>query len=204
MCFIPPLASAKVKLSQFTDVSARIGRQHLNDISSTFPVEIKSSDSFIAKDFPNVSGKIMAEHGQMIQELLKETDLKFLVSCNVDVEPNSQKSSRNIGQVPCTLDITLYGPIDLFEDIDTWFQGYETYLQDPQVCHMDVKYCNPHRLSSNDLESCPLLSEFISQTAKLIQLQDIGDRPDLLDALTSQMELEESPQPTVIYTTLQR
>ena len=140
----------------------------------------------------------------MIQGLLDEQTLDLHVSCTLDSEPAARKSSRSSVQLACVLDITVYGPLDLFEEIGTWFQEYEVYLQDPRVCHLDVRYSNPQRLSSDDLDSCPLLSEVVSQASRLVHLQDVMERPDLLDILSSHIELEETPQPAVIRTVLKR
>jgi hypothetical protein len=140
----------------------------------------------------------------MIQGLLDEQVLDLHVSCTLDGEPTTRKSSRSSAQLLCVLDITVYGPLELFEEIGNWFQEYEVYLQDPRVCHLDVRYCNPQRLSSDDLDSCPLVSEVISQTSRLVHLQDITERPDLLDILSSHIELDETPQPAVIRTVLKR
>lgn len=98
----------------------------------------------------------------------------------------------------------MYGDSDLFEQIGIWFQAYGVYLQDPRACHHDVKYWNPHRLSSDDFESCPLLSQVISHTLESFSFQGITEGPDLLDILSSNLELEEAQQPAAIQTILQR
>lgn len=151
-----------------------------------------------------MQGIILSEHGLMIQGLLDETALNLYTSCVPDGELSARKSSRSPGQFFCALDITVYGPMELFEQIGIYFQEYGTYLQDPQTCHMDVRYCNPHRLSSDDFNSCPMLSEFISQTNTSSYLHDITQGPDLLDILSSNADLEETPQPRAIRATLQR
>lgn len=189
---------------QITAISARCGRQNSCEISLPFPVQIDSFDRFSMKDRPEVHGRILPEHGQMIQGLLDEQALDLHVSCTLDSESSARKSSRNSVQLPCTLDITVYGPLELFEEIGSWFQEYEVYLQDPRVCHLNVKYSNPQRLSSDDLDSCPLVSEVVSQTSRLVHLQDIMERPDLLDILSSYVELEETPQPAAIRAVLKR
>jgi hypothetical protein len=140
----------------------------------------------------------------MIQGLLDEQALDLHVSCTLDGEPAARKSYRSSVQSPCVLEITLYGPLELFEEIGSWFQEYEVYLQDPRECHLDVRYCNPQRLSSDDLDSCPFVSESISQASKLVHLQGIAERPDLLDILSNHVDLKETEQPAVIRTALKR
>ncbi|RFU25005.1 hypothetical protein B7463_g11336, partial [Scytalidium lignicola] len=136
-------------------ISGRCEKQSLDEILSSFAVQLDSSDSFSAKDGPQM-------HGQ----------------------------------------ITVYGPLELFEEIGSWFQDYEVYLQDPRACHLDVRYCNPQKLSSDDLDSCQLLSQVISQIFMSAHLQDITQRPSLLDILSSNVDLEETSQPRAIRTTL--
>jgi hypothetical protein len=72
------------------------------------------------------------------------------------------------------------------------------------VGKQDVKYCNPHRLSVEDIGSCVLVSTCVSQNLKLSNLQDIGYRPDFLDILSSHADLEETSQPKAVRTSLQR
>jgi hypothetical protein len=140
----------------------------------------------------------------MIQGLLDEPTLTLHVSCI----PHDNSTTKKLGQIstlfPCDLEITVYGDSDLFEQIGIWFQAYGIYLQDPRACHHDVKYYNPHRLSSDDFGSCPLLSRVISHALKLSSFQGITEGPDLLAILNSNVELEESSQPKAIKTTLQR
>lgn len=121
--------------------------------------------------------------------------------CCFSNESNGCKSSSDYS---CSLDVTVYGSIEYFETIGSWFQDYEVYLQDPRTCDLDVKYCNPHRLSFEQLDDNPLLSEFVERTTSLIHLQAIGDRPDLLDILNSQNDLEETSQPAFIRSSLHR
>lgn len=103
-----------------------------------------------------------------------------------------------------TLEITVFGPWELFASIGLWFQEYDVYLQDPRTCQLDVKYCNPHKLASGDLKACPTLSEITSRKVGLGYMQDVTPRPDLLDLLNGQNDLEEAPTPSVILTHLHK
>lgn len=189
---------------QISGISGRCERPNSSEKLSPFSVTINSSETFSAVGDPRLKGRILSEHGQMVQGLLDESALTLHVSCI----PNDNNSRRKSGQIsapfPCDLEITVYGGPDLFEQIGVWFQAYGVYLQDPRVCHQDVRYCNPHRLSSDDLGSCPWLSHVISHALKLSSFQGIAEGPDLLDMLSSNVELEETPQPSSIQTALQR
>ncbi|KAH6867419.1 SNF2 family N-terminal domain-containing protein [Thelonectria olida] len=186
------------------EISARCGRPGSGEIPPPLQVQIESSDRFSAKDFPEVRGRIPTTHGQMIQGLLDEKSLRLHGLCTFQTEPAGQRPSRGYTQIPCMLEVTVYGPLELFDEIGSWFEEYDIFLQDPQVCYLDVKYCNPQRLSSDDLASCPLVSEVVARKSGLVHLQVITERPDLLDILDSNVDLEEAPQPPMIRTALKR
>lgn len=152
-----------------------------------------------------VSGRIPPEHGQMIQGLLDEASLDLEVSCSIIVPDGSAHSDRSIMQLSCSLEITLYGPFELFDDIGIWLEDYNVNLQDPiRLGKQNVKYCNPHRLSVEDIESCVLVSTCVSQNSRLSNLQVIEQRPEFLDILSSHADLEETSQPKAVRTSLQR
>lgn len=106
----------------------------------------------------------------------------------------------------CSLRLTIYGPAYLCDDVGSFFQDYDIYLQDPRGCEMDVRYCNPHRLSSIDLASCPMTSKLELQEVTLgaFNLEEAPRQLDLLAVLDSQEALQEAPQPDAIHTTLER
>lgn len=139
----------------------------------------------------------------MIQSLIDEPTVILHASCVIDDNFTMKKSSRKFELLPCGLEITVYGSFEIFDEIGDWFQGHDIYLQDPRSCHIEVKYCNPQRLSADDIHTCPPLSEVVPKRS-FINLQDISLRPDPLDILSSHTELEETPQPLVIRATLQK
>jgi len=153
-----------------------------------------------------VVGRIMSEHGQVVQGLLDETSLDLYASCAIDSSQTLelQKGPRVLATIACTLEITIYGPNELFEELGSWFDDYQIFLQDPRECHRDVPYCNPHRLSLQDFSSAQLLSELIAQSSNALQLEAIPQQPDLLDDLNSHEDLEEASQPSAIKRDLRR
>ncbi|KAI0381073.1 SNF2 family N-terminal domain-containing protein [Hypomontagnella monticulosa] len=139
----------------------------------------------------------------MIKGLLEEGSLVLYVTCLVDSKPISRKNKRGSHLSRCNLEITVYGPISLFEDIGAWFEENEVFLQDPEICHLDARYCNPQRLSADDTNLCPFLSEMISsKTAPM--LQEISEQIDWLDTLSTNIHLEEAAQPEAIRSQLKR
>jgi hypothetical protein len=107
---------------------------------------------------------------------------------------------------PCSLLLIIYGPACLCDDVGSFFQDHDIYLQDPLGRELDVRYYNPHRLSSMDLASCPMTSKLELQEATLgaFNLEEAPRQPDLLSVLDSQEDLREAPQPDAIHTTLER
>jgi hypothetical protein len=139
----------------------------------------------------------------MIQVLLEEESITPQVTCVPDQAQPLKKQGRSYYTVPCTLDIILYGPFELFEEIGEWFQRAEVYLQDPDKWELDTRYCNPHRMSSSKLSECPLVSEVVSGL-QVFTPTEIPEPPDFLEILSSHVELEETPQPSIICSNLKR
>ncbi|KAK3940959.1 SNF2 family N-terminal domain-containing protein [Diplogelasinospora grovesii] len=194
-----------VCFGRIPSISGKCEQRASSEIPAPFPVQLDSSDRFSSKNDSGTQGRISSEHGQMIQGLLDENSLHLFTTCSIEGEAiPSRKPGRVLPQLPCTLNITVYGPKDLFDEIGSWFQEYDIYLQDPLVCHLDVRYCNPQRLSADDIDRCPNVSEVIRKSSGLLQLRDLSERPDLLEVLSSSNDLEESSQPSAISTELKR
>lgn len=156
-------------------------------------------------DSIDVKGRITSEYAQLINGILEEASLRLEVSCAVESDRTSKAPGQMSSQRRCLLNLILYGPVELFEEIGSYFEGYEIFLQDPvQNGEQDLRYCNPHRLSSQDISSCPLLSEFLLRTSQHAGFESIAQKPDLFDALSTHNELEEHPQPRAVQTILKR
>ncbi|RSM00791.1 hypothetical protein CEP52_008933 [Fusarium oligoseptatum] len=114
-------------------ISARCDpKRSINLPSAAFSVQISSSTEFKSNGGPNISGHIFSEHGQMIQGLLDEETLDLYVSCIIqDSQGSTSQKTRSV-PLRCTLEITVYGPLELFGEIGTWFDDYQVYLQDPR------------------------------------------------------------------------
>lgn len=97
----------------------------------------------------------------------------------------------------------MYGPIELFDDIGEYFEENEIFIQDPKGCNRDVRYCNPHRLSSLNLDG-PIWTSQLGGNVDLVETKEISTGPELLDILDSQSNLAEAPQPSAITTILER
>ncbi|KAJ0423597.1 SNF2 family N-terminal domain-containing protein [Aspergillus carlsbadensis] len=71
-------------------------------------------------------------------------------------EKRARKASGNKGKagvlVSLKLNVIVYGPVDLFEDIGDFIQENGYYLQEPSHCDRNVPYRNPHCMSGDDDE----------------------------------------------------
>lgn len=96
--------------------------------------------------------------------------------------------------------------MNLSEELGTFFQDYDIYLQDPLDCDLDVRYCNPHRLSSVDLASCPMTSNLnsVKDVLEAFDLQAAPRHSELLAILDAHEDLPEASQPCAIQTLLER
>lgn len=191
---------------QISHITGKCRQSGCSNFPRNFAVEILSSETFAAKDQTlQIRGRILPEHAQIIQGLLDETSLELEVSGIFDAAGPSTKVGNVFVQRQCSLAITIYGPADLFEEIGTWFQEYNVYLQDPTHAErQNARYCNPHRLSVEDLSSCPLISEFLIQNSKLVGFEEVGDHRDILDILSTHADLPETEQPSAVCTRLEK
>jgi hypothetical protein len=170
---------------------------------SWFPVDLNSPSHFSSNKDISVTGQIQNEHCSMIETLLQDGTIIMTVACIPEVQSKGKTKTRSRLMLPCTLEITIYGPLDLFEEIGEWFQDCEVYLQDPDKYQLDAKYCNPQRMSSYDLSLCLMVSEVISRSLVLAPTE-IPAPLDYLDILSSQVELAETPQPSIIRANLKK
>ncbi|KAI1353446.1 SNF2 family N-terminal domain-containing protein [Xylaria sp. FL0043] len=175
----------------------------------SIPVQLESCSAFTLKAEGYSRGKISTQHRQMLQAMLDEPAVMLQVDCTVD-DTNNERPKRNrcaSRTITCSLTIVLYGPLSLSEELGVFFQSYDIYLQDPRYCVWEVRYCNPHRLSSADHVSLPMTSEISSMTRSITGpggAELMPERSELLAFLDTNEELLEAPQPEAIRTSLER
>ncbi|KAK4163801.1 SNF2 family N-terminal domain-containing protein, partial [Cladorrhinum sp. PSN259] len=170
-------------------------------------VRLESSQRFVSSKDPNINGKLDLDFTQLLGDLLEEQglDLESYAS-SIDDQPNTRaRTIRFHGSSRfCRLDIILYGPLDLFDDLGTYLQERNIFLQDPVGCERNVRYCNPHRLPSADPSVHVLTSSLTKCAGYVSEMEFIAARPELLDILNSQEDLPEAAQPPSIKTKLAR
>lgn len=174
--------------------------------SDVLAVTIESSHKFIPANISDASGcgKFSSDYIDIVQALLDEPSLRLQASCTVgSLQPQKATAKPvQLGPIshPCELSIIIYGPKELLDDVGEFFQDLEMYLQDPKDCEWDVKYCNPHRLSSLNINDCPMTSSLCGPGARLDQtlFQMIPGESDVLDVLDGSQDLPEADQPHLI------
>lgn len=166
-------------------------------------MHLDSQCRFIAEKHQAVKGSIDTDHLPVIEGLLEEQSLKLHITCVADRSYVPRKKCRLVPILPCSLNIAVYGPLELFDALGEWFQDFGIYLQDPDSCHQDTKYCNPQRMSSADFSLCPMVSSVISKSFVMTP-KELPEPSDFMDILSSYVDLEETPQPSAIRAVLQR
>lgn len=185
---------------QITSIHGRCTRSR--SCPQKFQVTLTSSERFKATDDKQLTGIIPPQYGHMVKSMLDEKALTLFTYCSIDTDVSQKHPSNPYSQIPCTLDVTIYGSNDLFETIGRWLQDYDVYLQDPRTSDLDVKYRNPHRLSSTEYSSCPSVSMVVWLGTDIVQFQNIDKQPELLDVISGQDDLEETAAPKMIRTNL--
>ncbi|RWA06777.1 hypothetical protein EKO27_g8325 [Xylaria grammica] len=173
-------------------------------VPSEVSIRFHSSEQFQSIDDELISGQVRSNHTSMIHGLLEEDTLQLFFSCVINKNPSTSNPRRSLKILPCSVEVTIYGPLELLQEVGDWFQEQDIYLQDPRLCHLDVKYCNPQKLSTGEIETCPLVSEVIAKRKLSFEMQVIQSQIGFLDTLKSRDDLYEAQQPTAIRSILKR
>ena len=176
---------------------------------SDFLVVAQSDQEFVAQDYPTVKGKFSTEFIDIIHELRNEPNLRLQFVCHIAQAPQQSTTKRSrygTMNVPCSLSLILYGPSGLATTVGEFFQEMELYIQDPRGCDWNVRYHNPHRLSSMNPDECVMTFSLHLPTAQIDEsiFQKVCSQADVLGIFVAQQRLAEAPQPDPIRTRLQR
>ncbi len=168
---------------------------------------IKSSYEFTDDTGASGCGKFASDYIDVIQALLDEPRLRLQATCSIQ-DAQSKTKAQRYGplSLPCVVSIIVYGPGSLIDNVGGFFQDVEMYLQDPKGCDTNLKYCNPHRLSSLHIDDCPMTFDLDRPGANIDQtlFQNMSAESDVLDVLDTQEHLPEAPQPELILPSLKK
>lgn len=87
------------------------------NVATEISVKFESSELFSSLDHGAIAGRLHSDHSQMVHGLLQEDTLELFVSCFTDKKTTALGKGRSLRLLPCTLEVTLYGPIELLEEI---------------------------------------------------------------------------------------
>ncbi|KAK3896696.1 putative SWI/SNF-related matrix-associated actin-dependent regulator of chromatin subfamily A member 3-like 1 [Staphylotrichum tortipilum] len=178
----------------------------------TFAVTIQSNHEFapIHLHHTSGSGTFSSDFIDIIQALLDEASLRLQASCTISGHQQKAQAKRGrFGPIslPCEVSVILYGPRSSIDNIGEFFQELDMYLQDPSGCDWDVPYCNPHRLSSINVDECPMTSDLERLSTELVEVlfQSIPSESDALERLLDgYQDFPEAPQPALILSLLKK
>jgi SWI/SNF-related matrix-associated actin-dependent regulator of chromatin subfamily A3 len=144
-------------------------------------------------------GYLDTKSAEVMKVLLEDDVIETQVFLSSPTAPISGKRNSANCRETGSASVIIYGPIDLFEDIGSFFQACGLYLQDPVGCDRNVQYCNPHRLSAPDAQMQLTFDlGLMSRDVSVRQLQDI----DSLDQFISSKDLPEMDTPHLLRTQL--
>ncbi|RYP60974.1 hypothetical protein DL769_007911 [Monosporascus sp. CRB-8-3] len=173
------------------------------DMSPAIQATLSSSETFVVSSDPPVRGHVASDHSFLLRDIL-ESGVELHVSCSFETDnPAKSAATRKVGLAPCKLEIAIYAPFAMLQELREWSEYNEVYLQDPRFCLKDAKYCNPQRLSLHFKEPV-MVSQVVSRVAEhRMHLRDITEDDDFLDKfLGSKIDLQETEQPSAVKTAL--
>ncbi|KAF4947614.1 hypothetical protein FGADI_10295 [Fusarium gaditjirri] len=183
----PPPEPELICFGMIKGLSARY-RPSFNYSLSEFSVKLLDAENFIGSDDASIEGKVSYEFTHLTSALFGQSELVLEINFSTLDNPSQSGPQMPGKRIPgyssqCTLDIIIYGPPDLSQDVGSFFEEYDLLSVNPS----DVKY-------TFDLGK---------STAPLATTIDINDDPELLDIIFSHQDLAEATQPRSIRTPLQ-
>lgn len=177
----------------------------------------ETAETFTGLNNPTLKGDVSPDSTYLTAALLEETALELQVTCTMLSDPpklmsNGKPLRMSSSTSKCALDVILFGPKDLSDDICSFLEQcneylddqQKLYLQDPIGCKRNVPYCNPQRLPPLDPQCIQSTFDLAHKASASTTLESIEPQPDLLGLLYSQEDLPEAFQPLTITTPLER
>jgi hypothetical protein len=164
-----------------------------------FEVELDNSQGFHCINDASIRGQIGLDFIDVTNACCDNEDLTLQLLCYAD----ATQSSIAPVSIPCRLDMILFGPHSLFDDVGSFFEEHNIFLQDPIGCSQNLLYRNPHKLST---ESGPDIWTFdlVEKSATTVTVENVHDSFESIGILNSQQDWAESQQLGSIRTSMQR
>ncbi|PTB57662.1 hypothetical protein M431DRAFT_346954 [Trichoderma harzianum CBS 226.95] len=172
-------------------------------LAQEFTIHLDDSQTFHCIEDASIKGRIDPEFAYIIDALLDEKELELEITCFTDAMQSSKTRFTTPFSTPCRLKVTLFGPVSLFEEVGSFFEDHNLYLQDPVNCSRNALYRNPHKLS---VDCGPDLwtSDLDREHSNFVMTETTQPRPELIDTLNSQEDLVETKQPGSIRSVMKR
>jgi hypothetical protein len=180
-------------------------------------VRLANPQSFVGVECPGFGGEVSPDYTFLTEALTAETSLELQITCTPLMDPpklakNGKRPRASASPSKCSLDLILYGPLELADNICLFIDECneyldderKLYLQDPVGCKHNVQYLNPQKLLPLDSQSIQLTVDLAEKHRRPIELEDLESQSDLLSLLDSQEDLPEAMQPPAIRTSLKR
>ncbi|KAH7092160.1 DNA repair protein rad5 [Paraphoma chrysanthemicola] len=148
-----------------------------------------------------ILGELDERSAQVLQALEEDPDITMqfaLTFSSAKISARSKADSPKL-KPALSLHVILYGPEWLSDQVGTFLQDCEIYLQEPHYCNRNVRYCNPHCLVASDEE--PWMTFDLLPSRSEVAVSQIT-RSDALDALVSAKPLGELDSPAALSTRL--
>ena len=171
------------------------------DRKSMIPVSWKGQDLLVEAEYDVSFGQLPDRIVSLLKELVQDGAIEVQLFCRFIAAPSAHALSKSPSKAlpaTATLCVNLYGPLRLFNDVGNFTQRCGVYLQDPQHCDRNVRYFNPHRLSSEDEEVVMTL------TNDKQEMETFHNPLDILKDLECDEDLAESEVPVALKTPLYR
>lgn len=96
---------------------------------------------------------------------MDESSLELQANCIIEMQNKASRGDKNRPKAinlysPCVLEIIIYGPPILSENIGSFLRQFDIRLQEPVGSIRNVRYLNPHQTSVVDLNSIKTTNEF--------------------------------------------
>ncbi|KAF2001861.1 hypothetical protein P154DRAFT_521342 [Amniculicola lignicola CBS 123094] len=142
-------------------------------------------------------GKLDAQSSDILEVLTNDVNLhtQILICSPMGVTRSQGQRYLDEPKVTTTVLVIIYGPIELFEDIGSFFQECGLYLQDPTGCDRNVPYRNPHRLQSHTMENL-MTYDLCSHSGSVSATQSYD--VDVLDAFVTPRDFSELETPSLL------
>lgn len=171
---------------------------------ASVPVFLGGSPNTVLNTDSSLFGAIESRTAKILHVLQSEEQLSIQLYCQLPID-DGHSGRRRKGAASggvATLSAIIYGFSTAFDDVGSFIEECDMFLQDPLHCDRNVRYRNPHRLSGPDDEvvmTLPPASDPVSA-----RVEEIKTPRDLFLGLGDSEVLPESVVPSEIKTALRR